>query len=270
MKLSHFRFLLLAAAATAVTFVGCSREDAANVIQGARTSVGEAITPELGNPDKTLVVRQAKLKERKRQNTTWTEENIAKHPDLYLRQCQEDIKAAIEQYDAALITARRIRNENKRTVDEAQKEVERLSRFVDEAKPLFADPETVYPVKVSGFTFTKEQFTKQLRNALKERKRKQEVAASSSQRLTLAETRIAQFEKAREDAEDALRSIDAKLADVKANAALTGVGSIKDSVASILDTAGAVQTDFGDLTSVVGLPSAAESDDAFIRAELGL
>lgn len=257
--------------ATAVFFaVGCSREDAAAVIQDARTTVGEAITPELGNPDKTLVVRQAKLKERRRQNTTWTEENIARHPELYLRQCQEDVKAAIEQYDAALITARRIRNENSRIVEESKKEIDRLSRFVEEAKPVFANPDTVYPVKVSGFTFSKEQFTKQLRNALKDRKRRQEVAASASQRLTLAEARISQFEKAKEDAEDALRSLDAKLADVKANTALTGVGGIKDSVASILDTAGAVQTDFGDLTAVIGLPSAAESDDAFIRAELGL
>lgn len=260
----------LIAAAAAVAAAGCSREDVSAVAQDVRTTVGEAITPALGNPDNTLVVRQAKLKERKRQNTTWTEENIAKHPDLYLRQCQEDVKTAIEQYDAALISARRIRNENKRAVDEAKAEVERLSRFVDEAKPLFADPGTVYPVTVSGFKFTKEQFTKQLRNALKDRKRRQEIAESAAQRLTLAEARISQFEKARENAEDALRTLDAKLADVKANAALVGVGGIKASVNSILDTAGAVQTNFDDLTSVVGLPSAAESDDAFIRSELGL
>ena len=259
----------LAAAVVSALVAGCSREDASAAVQDIGTTVGELVTPEAGNPDNTLVVRQAKLKERRRQNTQWTPENISAHPDLYLRQCQEDVRAAIAQYDALLLDMRRIRNENVRTADEAGKEAERLNRFIDEAKPLFADEGTAYPVTVSGFTFTKDQFVKKLRDAIKDRNRFEAAAAPARQRAKAAEVRIGQIEKAKESAEDALRDLETKLADVKANKALTGVNGIRDSVNGILDLAGGIQSDIVD-TSVLGEPSAAESDDEFIRNALGL
>lgn len=267
MKTTISLFPLLAAAAL---LAGCSREDAASAVQDARTTIGELITPESGNPDNMLVVRQAKLKERRRQNTQWTPENISAHPELYLQECQEDVKAAIAQYDAILLSLRKLRNENERKVRESDAEVARLNRFIEEAKPFFADENTVYPVTVSGFSFTKEQFVKQLRAAIKDRDRRQGETASSRQRAKAAEARISQIERAKESAEDTLRSLETKLADVKANKALSDVGGIKDTVNGILDFADGIQDGAEIPLDVLGEPSASESDDAFIRNALGL
>ena len=262
--------LLSLLAAAALLLAGCSREDASAVVQDARTTLGELVTPESGNPDNMLVVRQAKLKERRRQNTQWTPENISAHPELYLQQCQDDVKAAIDQYDAILLSLRKLRNENERKVKESEAEVARLNRFIEEAKPFYADENTAYPVTVSGFAFTKEQFVKQLRAAIKDRDRRQGEATPARQRAKAAEARISQVEKARESAEDTLRSLATKLADVKANKALSDVGGIKDTVNGILDYADGIQGGAEIPLDVLGEPSAAESDDAFIRNALGL
>ena len=261
---------ILSLLAAAALLSGCSREDASAVVQDARTTIGELVTPESGNPDHMLVVRQAKLKERRRQNTQWTPENISAHPELYLQQCQEDVKAAIDQYDAILLSLRKLRNENERKVKEAKAEVSRLNRFIEEAKPFYADENTSYPVTVSGFTFTKEQFVKQLRAAIKDRDRREGEATPAHQRAKAAEARISQVEKARESAEDTLRSLETKLADVKANKALSDVGDSTDTVNGILDYADGIQGGAEIPLDVLGEPSAAESDDAFIRNALGL
>lgn len=263
--------LAILAVIGATALPGCSREDAAAAAADVRTTVGELVTPEAGNPDNMLVVRQAKLKERRRQNTTWTEENIARHPDLYLQQCKEDVRMSIDQYDASLIAFRRIRNENQRIADEAVEEIARLTRFIEEAKPYFADENTAYPVTVSGFSLTKEQLTKTLRNSIKERMRREKSVEPARRRIAVAEARIARCEKGREEAEDALRTLEDRIADVKANKALSDVSGIRSSVASVVNMAGAIPTDPDGLpVDVVGEPSAAESDEAFVRAALGL
>lgn len=256
--------------AIAAVLCGCSREDARTAVQDAQTTIGEFFTPESGNPDQTLVVRQAKLKERRKQNTTWTAENIAAHPELYLEQCREDVEAAIGQYDAILLSLRKLRNEDGRKAREAEEDAARLNRFIEEAKPFYADENTVYPVTVSGFAFTKEQFVKKLREVIVERDRRQGDVAPALQRAKAAEARIDQVERARESAKDTIRSLEAKLADVKANKALSDVSGIKESVAGILDFADGIQSGLDIPVDILGEPSASESDDAFIRRALGL
>lgn len=262
--------LSLLLAATTLLVAGCSREDASATVKNVRTTVGELVTPDSGNPDDMLVVRQAKLKERRRQNTQWTAENISAHPDLYIQQCQEDVQAAISQYDAILLSIRRLRNENARKAEEAEQEVARLTRFIDEAKPFFADENTVYPVTVSGFTFSKDEFLKTLRRAIKDRERHQAAAAPARQRVKVADVRLSQVENAKESAEETLRTLAMKLEDVKANKALTGVNGIKDTVSGILDFADAIQQGGEIPLDVIGTPDGAESDAAFIRSALGL
>ena len=247
---------------------GCSREDASTAMQDARTAVGEFITPSSGKPDDMLVVRQAKLKERRRQNTTWTAENITAHPDLFLQQCMEDVNAAIGEYKAILFSLRTLFNENERKASEAEETVARLTRFIEEAKPYYADEGTVYPVTVSGFSFTREEFVEKLREAIKERSLAESFVAPARKRAKVAKIRIAQVEKAKELAEDALRSLKMSLEDVKASKALTGVKGIQDTVKEILDRANAIQ-DYDKIPlDTLGEPT--DSDDAFIRKALGL
>lgn len=264
--MKHAIFL---AAAAALALAGCSREDAKLAGENVKTTIGELVTPSADNPDNTLIVRQAQLKERKRQNTSWTDENISAHPDLYLRQCQEDITAAIAQYDALLLSMRKIKSAATRTADEAAGEIARFNRFLDEARPALADASTPFPVTVSGFSFTREQLIKQLSKAIKEKDRLAANADKSATRAKIAQVRIDKLEKAREAAQSTLRDIEEKIVEVKANKVLQGVDGIKSTVGGILDTI----TNLGDdeiPLDVLGAPSAAEEDEEFVRKALGL
>ncbi len=247
---------------------GCSKEDVATVKEDIQTTVGESVTPEVGNPDNTLVVRKAKLKERRRQNTEWTSENIAKHPDLYLRQAREDIKASIDVFDANLLSVRNIKNENKRRIEESKETIDRLSSFLNEAKPIFASTNIVYPVKVSGFRFDHESFLKQVRKSIKEKETNEAIIRDAEKLVLAAEARIALIEKQREKAEDAIRLIDVKIANLKAQTALVEVNGVQINVKEIVDTACAV--DDGNIGDFVGMPETMQSDEDYIRDKLGL
>lgn len=252
----------------ALTVTGCSREDAAVVGDNISTGIGELVTPETGNPDATLVVRKAKLAERRRQNTTWTDENIAKHPDLYLRKAREDLTASIDVLNANLLTFRKNKSEQQRAIETANNEIARLSRFIDEAKPIIAATNTVYPVTVSGFRFDKESFLKQLRKTIKDKERNEMTILSAERRLLVDKAQIGLLEKAKEEAEDAIRTIDDKIADLAATKTLSGTDGIKGSINKIIDTAIGIESD--DIGSIVGTPDTMQSDELFVREKLGL
>lgn len=180
--------LAIACAASVSVLASCSqssREEAIDrVSDAAKTLNGKSDT----TPD---IVKQQQKKDRERQNTQWTTENVTTHPIEACNAKLDEIKSsedkALIHYNRALsmkLTAERA----KRSADA---ETAKFTAFLDQAKPALkaAMADGKWPVEINGYSFSESGLRAKMTEALKKR-------ASSEARGQQEAEKVSQLEQA--------------------------------------------------------------------------
>lgn len=187
--------------------------------------------------DSPTVVRNAELRELLKQDGTWTDENIASNPYLFLqdqiRKCDK-LKATMESQKVSLT---RLGKEAARKIDESNSAITRSQKFLEAAKAAYKTAEEAdsWPAIINGFEFSQEKLEEKIDEALErielaetERKTNIAIAKKIDIRQGVLKTKIRD-----------LRSLRLKLVQqseqVKMNAALTGIGDLSSTLGIIKD-----------------------------------
>ncbi len=184
-----------------------------------------------------LVVEQAAIREAIRQQTTWTSENIAKNPYLFIqdqiRQC-DSIKAKIE---AQTITLTRMAKEAARKVEEADSMKSRYSRFLEAANAAYDKAEETgkWPVTVNGYAMNEDELGDKMDDAqtrieLAEKEKAQYTAIGKK-----VEIRQGILKKKKRELANLRLKLVQQAEQVKMNAALAEIEGLQDVLGTISD-----------------------------------
>lgn len=185
--------------------------------------------------DSPTVVRDAGLREAIRQDSTWTSENIQRNPYLFLQDqiasCDR-LKAKIEAQNITLI---RMEKAAKRAVEESESAQTRYAKFLADAKAAYKAANGRWPVTLNGYDLDEEELNDKIADAMEriELAKKEHKDNSSIVRKVGIRKGVLKTKK-RE-----LVSLRMKLVQqaeqVKMNAALAEIGSLKDVLGTIKD-----------------------------------
>ena len=185
--------------------------------------------------DPPSVVRNAEIREAIRQDSTWTSENIAKNPYLFLQDqianCDK-LKAKIEAQNITLV---RMERKAVRASEEASSMRKRYEGFLNNAKEAFKAANGSWPVTVNGYDLDEDDFNDRVADALERvelAKKEYKDNAAIAKKVTIRKGVLKT--KKRE-----LVSLRMKLVQqaeqVKMNAALAEIGELKASLGTIHD-----------------------------------
>ena len=185
--------------------------------------------------DSPSVVRNAEIREAIRQDSTWTSENIAKNPYLFLQDqianCDK-LKAKIEAQNITLV---RMEKKAVRSSEEASSMRKRYEGFLENAKAAFKTANGSWPVTVNGYDLDEDDFNDRVADALERvelAKKEHKDNAAIAKKVTIRKGVLKT--KKRE-----LVSLRMKLVQqaeqVKMNAALAEIGELKESLGVIKD-----------------------------------
>lgn len=118
--------------------------------------------------DSPTVVRNAELRELLRQDGTWTDENIARNPYLFLQDQIHKCDVLKETMEARKVTLTRLGKEAARKVEEADGAIARYTKFLEAAKAAYkaAEDADSWPAVVNGYELTEEQLDDRIADAL--------------------------------------------------------------------------------------------------------
>ena len=185
--------------------------------------------------DSPSIVRNAEIREAIRQDSTWTSENIAKNPYLFLQDqianCDK-LKAKIEAQNITLV---RMERKAVRASEEASSMRKRYEGFLNNAKEAFKAANGSWPVTVNGYDLDEDDFNDRVADALERvelAKKEYKDTAAIAKKVTIRKGVLKT--KKRE-----LVSLRMKLVQqaeqVKMNAALAEIGELKESLGVIKD-----------------------------------
>ena len=185
--------------------------------------------------DSPSIVRNAEIREAIRQDSTWTSENIAKNPYLFLQDqianCDK-LKAKIEAQNITLV---RMERKAVRASEEASSMRKRYEGFLNNAKEAFKAANGSWPVTVNGYDLDEDDFNDRVADALERvelAKKEYKDNAAIAKKVTIRKGVLKT--KKRE-----LVSLRMKLVQqaeqVKMNAALAEIGELKESLGVIKD-----------------------------------
>ena len=183
------------------------------------------------------VVDRAALREEIRQQTTWTSENIAKNPYLFIqdqiRQC-DSLKAKIE---AQSITLTRMGKEAARKVEEADGMKARYTRFLAAANAAYDEAEASgkWPVAVNGYEMDEDELGDKMDDAqtrieLAEKEKTQNTAIGKK-----VEIRQGILKKKKRELANLRLKLVQQAEQVKMNAALAEIEGLQDVLGTISD-----------------------------------
>ena len=183
------------------------------------------------------VVRNAEIREAVRQDSTWTSENIQKNPYLFLQDqiasCDR-LKAKIEAQNITLI---RMGKQAMRTAEDADAMIVRYSKFLSEAKTVYkkAAAGKKWPVALNGYEFDEEELSDKIADALervelakKEQKDNLAIARKVEIRKGILKTKKRELSSLR-------RKLVQQAEQIKMNAALAEIGTLKNVLGTIKD-----------------------------------
>ena len=184
--------------------------------------------------DSPSVVRRAELREALRQDSTWTSENIAKNPYLFLQDQIANCDRLRAKIDAQNITLIRMEKNAKRTVDEAESSQTRYEKFLKDAKAAYKAAKGAFPVTLNGYSLDEDELNDKIADALE----RVELAKKEFKDNTAIAKKVAIRKGVLKKKRD-LTSLRMKLVQqaeqVKMNAALAEIGSLNDVLGTIKD-----------------------------------
>lgn len=213
------------------------RRNAMNGIMLLALSVlaGSAFADTLIVSDSPTVVRNAEIREAIRQDSTWTSENIAKNPYLFLQDqianCDK-LKAKIEAQNITLV---RMEKKAKRAADEATSMQSRYEKFLKDAKTAYKAANGTWPVTINGYDLDEDELNDKIADAMervelakKEQKDNAAIAKKVSIRKGVLKTK-------KRDLINLRMKLVQQAEQVKMNAALAEIGELKASLGTIQD-----------------------------------
>jgi len=185
--------------------------------------------------DSPSVVRNAEIREAIRQDSTWTSENISKNPYLFLQDqisnCDK-LKAKIEAQNITLV---RMEKKALRDAEEAGGAEARYSNFLTDAKAAYKAADGKFPVSVNGYEMDEEELNEKIDDAMtrveiakKEKRDNQAIAKKVGIRKGV-------LKKKKQELTSLRMKLVQQAEQVKMNAALSEIGSLKDMLGTIQD-----------------------------------
>ena len=185
--------------------------------------------------DSPSVVRNAEIREAIRQDSTWTSENIAKNPYLFLQDqimnCDK-LKAKIEAQNITLI---RMEKKATRAVEESEGTKTRYEKFLADAKAAYKAANGKWPVSVNGYDLDEDELNDKIADAMervelakKEHKDNEAIAKKVSIRKGVLKTK-------KRDLVSLRMKLVQQAEQVKMNAALAEIGDLKAALGTIQD-----------------------------------
>lgn len=183
------------------------------------------------------IVAAAAIREELRQQTTWTSENIAKNPYLFIqdqiRKC-DSIKAKIE---AQTVTLTRMGKESARKVEEAGGMIARYTKFLQQANAAYDEAEKTgkWPVTINGYEMDEEELGDKMEDAqtrieVAEKDRTQNIAIGKK-----VEIRQGVLKKKRRELANLRLKLVQQGEQVKMNAALAEIEGLQGVLGTISD-----------------------------------
>ena len=201
----------------------------------AVSAVCIGLVPQSGRAQ--AVVAAAAIREKIRQQTEWTSENIAKNPYLFIqdqiRQC-DALKAKIE---AQTITMTRLAKEAARKVEEAEGMIARYTKLLAACNAAYDEAEEngKWPVTVNGYEMDEEELGDKIEDAatrieLAEKDKKQNTAIGKK-----VEIRQGVLKKKKREVANLRLKLVQQAEQVKMNAALAEIAGLQDVLGTISD-----------------------------------
>ncbi len=185
--------------------------------------------------DSPTVVRNAELREAMRQDSTWTSENIQKNPYLFLQEQISNCDKLKAKVEAQNITLVRMEKKAKRTAEEAEGMQSRYEKFLADAKAAYKAANGNWPVTVNGYDLEEEELNEKIADALD----RIELAKKEHKDNTAIAKKVSIRKGALKTKKRELVSLRMKLVQqaeqVKMNAALAEISSLKDVLGTIQD-----------------------------------
>ena len=184
-----------------------------------------------------LVVERAAIREEIRQQTTWTSENIAKNPYLFIQDQISQCDALKAKIEAQTITMTRLSKEAARKVEEADGMVARYNKLLAACNAAYDEAEKSgkWPVTVNGYEMDEEELGDKIDDAatrieLAEKDRKQNTAIGKK-----VEIRQGVLKKKKREVANLRLKLVQQAEQVKMNAALAEIEGLKDVLGTISD-----------------------------------
>ena len=181
------------------------------------------------------VVRNAEIRESIRQDSTWTSENIARNPYLFLQDQIENCDKLRSKIDAQNITLIRMGKQSNRKVEEAEGMLARYEKFLAEAKSAYKAAKGLWPISINGYVLDEDEFNDRISDAMdrvelakKEKKDNTAISKKVSIRKGMLKTKKREV--------ISLRSkLTQQAEQVKMNSALAEIGQLNDILGTIKD-----------------------------------
>jgi hypothetical protein len=181
------------------------------------------------------IVRNAEIREAIRQDSTWTSENIAQNPYLFLQDQIVSCDKLKAKIDAQNITLIRMEKKAARTAEEASSSRDRYGKFLNDAKAAFKAANGKWPVYVNGYSLDEEELNDKIADAMD----RVELAKKELKDNTVIAKKVAIRRGVLKTKKRELVNLRMKLVQqaeqVKMNAALAEIGDLKASLGTIQD-----------------------------------
>ena len=254
---------------------GCSqqkREETIDRVSNAASALnggGKSAEKEHETP---LIVQEQQKKERIRQNTEWTPENQKLHPIEYCQAKLTELDKYSEKLEVASYKLATEQNKVQRKVEDNEKQMKSLQKFLDEAKSKYKEAEAAgkWPMELNGFYLTKEKAQEKIVEASR---KIQQIAAQ----VNTPKNQLTMLEKKQKIVQDEQRrvillkdKIQSTINDLKTQQVIEGEKGITAAINALNDSMGALSVDVNspDLDDLA-MPSSGNAREEEFNAIMG-
>lgn len=185
--------------------------------------------------DAPSVVRDAAVREAIRQNATWTSENIAKNPYLFLQDQIANCDRLRAKIEAQNITLIRMEKSARRTVEEAESSQARYEKFLKDAKAAYKAANGTFPVALNGFDLDEEELNDKIADAMERIELAKKEFKDNTAIAKKASIRKGVLKRKKRDLMNLRMKLVQQAEQVKMNAALAEIASLNDVLGTIKD-----------------------------------
>ena len=185
--------------------------------------------------DDPSVVRNAAVREAVWQDSTWTSENIAKNPYLFLQDQIANCDRLRAKIEAQNITLIRMEKNARRTVEEAQGSQSRYEKFLKDAKAAYKAANGTFPVTLNGYALEEEELNDKIADAMERVELAKKEFKDNTAIAKKVSIRKGVLKKKKRDLTNLRMKLVQQAEQVKMNAALAEIGALNDVLGTIKD-----------------------------------
>jgi hypothetical protein len=185
--------------------------------------------------DSPSVIRNAEIREAIRQDSTWTSENIARNPYLFLQDQISNCDKLRSKIDAQNITLIRMEKKSTRALDEAKSTQNRYEKFLNDAKAAYKAANGSWPITVNGYDLDEEEFNDKIADAMERVELAKKEQRDNSAIAKKVSIRRGILKSKKRDLVSLRMKLVQQAEQVKMNSALAEIGDLKAALGTIKD-----------------------------------